>query len=181
MTDLQFADGASPAVLPSLRLDGDVLTTEVAALSRADATVLRQQWRRLYRTDPPRTLSRDLLELAVAWKLQERTLGGLNAATRRHLAELARTFADQSDRTKTRKVTLKPGARLMRAWGGETHEVMVVENGFVWRDKTWNSLSIIAREITGTRWSGPRFFGLDRANTPSVRPGGIAGGSANEG
>ena len=59
-------------------------------------------------------------------------------------------------------MSLKPGARLVRAWGGETHEVLVVENGFVWRGKTWASLSVIAREMTGTRWSGPRFFGLDK-------------------
>ena len=56
----------------------------------------------------------------------------------------------------------------------------VVENGFLWRDKTWNSLSVIAREITSTRWSGPRFFGLDRTNTGALGSGGISGGPTNE-
>ena len=68
----------------------------------------------------------------------------------------------KSDLVKARRVSLKPGARLVRAWGGETHEILVVEDGFIWLGKTWASLSVIAREMTGTRWSGPRFFGLDK-------------------
>ena len=62
----------------------------------------------------------------------------------------------------------KPGARLGRAWGGETHEVLGVEDGFLWQGKTWRSLSVIAREMTGTHWSGPRFFGLTGTTTKSV-------------
>ena len=61
-------------------------------------------------------------------------------------------------------MSLKPGARLVRAWGGEIHEILVVEDGFLWRGKTWSSLSAIAREMTGTRWSGPRFFGIATAS-----------------
>ncbi len=72
-------------------------------------------------------------------------------------------MATKSDLTKARKVTLKPGARLVRAWGGETHEILVVVDGFLWRGKKWRSLSVIAREMTGTHWSGPRFFGLSKA------------------
>ncbi len=150
------------------RADFDALNVQLAALSEMDAPVLRAEWRRLYRSHPPKLLRRDLLELGVAWKLQERVLGGLSAATRRQLAELARTMARKSDLAKTRKVTLKPGARLVRAWGGETHEVLVVEDGFQWRDKTWRSLSVIAREMTGTHWSGPRFFGLNGTTTKSA-------------
>jgi hypothetical protein len=117
---------------------------------------LRAEWRRLYRAHPPKKLSRDLLELGVAWKLQERVLGGLSAIAKRRLAELARTMGSKSDLSTARKVSLKPGARLVRAWGGETHEILVVEDGFVWRGKTWRSLSVIAREMTrlGRRVSG---------------------------
>jgi hypothetical protein len=79
------------------------------------------------------------------------------------LAELARTLASGSNPARARKVRPRPGARIIRHWGGETHEVVAVENGFLWRDRTWNSLSVIAREITGARWSGPRFFGLHNA------------------
>jgi hypothetical protein len=142
------------------RADTDALAAELAALTRKTAAELRVEWRRLYRTHPPRKLSRDLLELGIAWKLQERVLGGLSAITKRQLAELARTLESKSDLAKARKVSLKPGARLVRAWDGETHEVLVTEDGFVWRGKTWGSLSLIAREMTGTRWSGPRFFGV---------------------
>jgi hypothetical protein len=124
-------------------------------------------------------LRRDLLQLGVAWKLQERVLGGLSAANRRQLDELARTMATKSDLAKARKVTLKPGARLVRAWGGETHEILVVEDGFLWRGKTWRSLSVIAREMTGTQWSGPRFFGLSGTTTKSG-PAADTGGSVHE-
>ena len=146
----------------------EVLATELAALNRMTPADLRVEWRRLYRAHPPKKLSRDLLELGVAWKLQERVLGGLSAITRRQLAELARTIESKSDLAKARKVSLKPGARLVRAWGGETHEVLVVEDGFVWRGRTWGSLSAVAREMTGTQWSGPRFFGVG-VTTASAR------------
>jgi len=160
MSNPQIAETTTPIVAVRKRADNEALAAELAALTRTTATDLRAEWRRLYRTHPPKKLSRDLLELGVAWKLQERVLGGLSATTKRQLAELARTMESKSDLAKARKVSLKPGARLVRAWGGETHEVLVIEDGFVWRGKTWGSLSVIAREMTGTRWSGPRFFGV---------------------
>ncbi len=143
--------------------DAAALGAELDALARMDAAALRVAWRRLFRAHPPKKLSREMLQLGVAWKLQERALGGLSAVAKRQLTETAQTLASKSGLAKARKVSLKPGARLMRAWGGETHEIEVVESGFVWRGRTWNSLSVIAREITGARWSGPRFFGLNRA------------------
>ena len=147
------------------RADLDALNAQLAALSEMDVSELRAEWRRLYRSHPPKLLRRDLLELGVAWKLQERVLGGLSGAIRRQLAELARTMATKSDLAKARKVILKPGARIIREWNGETHEVLVVEDGFQWRGRTWRSLSVIAREMTGTHWSGPRFFGLKAGRT----------------
>ena len=168
MSDLNFSEFPSPVVGARKRADLDALNVQLAALSGMDASELRAEWRRLYRSHPPKMLRRDMLELGVAWKLQERALGGLSAATNRQLAELARTVATKSDLTNARKVILKPGARLVREWNGETHEVLVVEDGFLWRDTTWRSLSVIAREMTGTHWSGPRFFGLTGATTKSV-------------
>ena len=135
----------------------------IAALTTMPYTELREAWQRLYRSHPPKKLSRELLELGVAWKLQERALGGLSATTRRQLGELAQAMEAKSDLAKARTVSLRPGARLIREWNGETHEVVVVENGFLWQGKTWRSLSVIAREMTGTQWSGPRFFGVGRA------------------
>lgn len=139
------------------------LGTELDALTRMNSAALRVAWRRLFRMHPPNKLSREMLRLGVAWKLQERALGGLSVVVRRQLTETAQTLASKSDLAEPRKLMLKPGARLMRAWGGETHEVEITEAGFVWRGRTWNSLSAIAREITGVHWSGPRFFGLNLA------------------
>jgi hypothetical protein len=151
------------------------LSERLAALDAMTHADLRAEWRRLYRAHPPRKIGRDLLELAVAWKLQETVLGGLSPATRRRLAELADTLKAKGDLTKARAVKLKPGARLVREWHGRTHDVLVTEAGFLWRGETWRSLTAIAREITGTHWSGPRFFGLDKSPTGARKDRAIAG------
>ena len=157
----------------------EALAVQLAALSRMDAAALRVEWQHLYRAPPPPKLGRDLLELAVAWALQERALGGLDAPARRQLAGLADLVADGSALPQARQVNLKPGARIVRRWGGQTHEVVVVDGGFLWQERVWRSLSVIAREMTGTRWSGPRFFGLDRTATSGrssvLRDGASAG------
>ncbi len=106
-------------------------------------------------------MSRDLLMLGVAWKVQERAYGGLGAATKRRLADLAKTVERNGDVTRNRVARLKPGARFVREWRGETHSVVVLEEAFEWNGTQWRSLSAIAREITGVHWSGPRFFGLN--------------------
>src|SRR5680860_611862 len=136
------------------------LASEIAALKNMAHVDLRGAWRRAWRSHPPKFLSRDLLELGIAWKLQERAFGGLSGVTKRRLAELALAIEAKADIARTRRVSLRAGARLIREWGGESHEVLVTEDGFLWRGKNWRSLSVIAREMTGTRWSGPRFFGL---------------------
>ena len=163
MSNFHEADAAVQVVSSRKHPNTESLATEIAALGEMAYSDLRFAWQRLYRVHPPKKLSRDLLEFGVAWKLQERVLGGLSATTKRQLAELAKTMATKSDLAKARTVSLRPGARLVRAWGGETHEVLVVEDGFLWRGRTWRSLSVIAREMTGTHWSGPRFFGLGKA------------------
>jgi len=165
MSNLTPENAPPPVVGARKRADIEALHAQLAALAVMDAPALRTEWRRLYRVHPPKLLRRDLLQLGVAWKLQERVLGGLSAATKRQLAELARTMAAKSDLSRARKVSLKPGARLIREWNGETHEVLVVEDGFQWRGTTWRSLSVIAREMTGTQWSDPRFFGLRAGRT----------------
>jgi len=165
MSDPDSSEFPSSGVAARKRGDLDALDAPLAAVSEMGVHELRAEWRRLYRSHPPKLLRRDLLKLGVAWKLQERAFGGLSATTKRQLVELARTMATKSDLAITRKVTLKPGARLVRTWGGETHEILVVEDGFLWRGKTWRSLSVIAREMTGTQWSGPRFFGLKAGRT----------------
>jgi hypothetical protein len=150
------------------------LGDRLGALSDLTYAALRIEWRRLYRAHPPKKMSRDLLELGVAWKLQEKALGGLGASSKRRLADLALTMATRGDLVKARAVTLRPGARLVRQWHGETHEIVVLEDGYRWRGEHWRSLSAIARAITGTQWSGPRFFGLYKAVERALRPGAAA-------
>jgi len=140
---------------------GSDLPAHLHALAGMEVVDLRAEWCRLYRCHPPRGVRRDLLELGVAWKLQEAILGGLKPAARRRIAELSATIASHGNLATARTVMPKSGARLVREWRGETHDVIVLDHGFQWRGRTWRSLSKIAREITGTRWSGPRFFGLE--------------------
>ena len=142
------------------------LASALAAIATMTHTELHLTWRRHYRAVPPKKMGRDILELGLAWKIQENKLGGLGAAVKRQIAELAKTMQMKSDLAKPRAISLKPGSRLLRTWEGVTHEVMVVDDGFIWSGKMWRSLSVIAREITGTHWSGPRFFGL-KAHTHS--------------
>src|SRR5829696_213325 len=136
------------------------LNARLAALPGLAQEDLRLEWRRLHGADPPKRIGREILELGVAWKLQERALGGMSAAVKRRLADVAQSLDGTGDLTRARTLKLKPGAKLVREWRGESHDVLVLETGFSWRGKTWRSLSAIAEEITGTHWSGPRFFGL---------------------
>lgn len=137
------------------------LAGELAALATMSPAQLRAEWRRVYRQSPP-AYTADLLARGIAWKLQERVHGGLSAATAREIQQLKR----QLDRAGSMKVTegrIKPGTRLVRDWGGVAHHVLVLDSGFLYLDRRYNSLSQIARDITGAHWSGPRFFGTRRA------------------
>jgi len=150
-------------------IDGapDPVSSRLQALDQMDYCELRREWRRLYRVHPPKRVTRDLLKLAVAWKIQEQAYGGHSAATKRRLTDLAKTLQRDGDVTRNRVTRLKPGARLVREWRGQSHTVIVREDGFEWNGRLWHSLSAIAREITGVHWSGPRFFGMtERAKSP---------------
>ncbi len=139
----------------------DAVAARLQALKQMDYATLRSEWRRLYRSPAPKRVARDLLVLGVAWKIQEQAYGGLGAATKRRLADLAKSMQRDGDVTRNRVARLKPGAKLVREWRGEAHTVIVIEDGFEWNGRHWRSLSVIAREITGVHWSGPRFFGLN--------------------
>ena len=93
----------------------------------------------------------------------------MTAAQKRRLAGIAEELRKGGDLTAGPAIRLKPGLRLVREWRGETHTVLVLEDGFEWNGERRRSLSAIAREITGTRWSGPRFFGLKPRPVPFAR------------
>ncbi|MFG1223505.1 DUF2924 domain-containing protein [Xanthobacter wiegelii] len=155
-TDSTAGASASPARV-GLRME---LPSRLAALGAMDRDALIAEWKRQFRAAPPDRIRRDLLELGIAWKLQEKALSGLKKAIASELRELAEALATTGDIRRARAPRLKPGARLVREWGGITHEVTVTEGGLLWNGKAWTSLSAIAGEITGAHWSGPRFFGL---------------------
>jgi Protein of unknown function (DUF2924) len=120
---------------------------------------LRKDWRRLYRSQPPR-LSRDLLVRAIAYRIQELRYGGLGKGARRKLASLVEARGSGAEIAIEGPQRIRAGARLVREWNGRTHTVTVEEDGLTYAGRSYPSLSAIARDITGARWSGPRFFGL---------------------
>jgi DUF2924 family protein len=137
------------------------LSQRIAALNGWPAQQLRDEWRRLYRGQPPR-LSRDLLIRTIAYRMQELAYGGLSKATQRKLDALTKELEIKGSIVITPDSSLRPGTRLVREWRGRTHTVVVTEDGFEYANKSFPSLTKIAHSITGAHWSGPRFFGLIR-------------------
>ena len=131
----------------------------VAGLSRPE---LQQSWRRLYGSDPPEQISRQLLTQAIAHRLQLKNLGVLSFPARRAL-ERASEEVNSERGTKSGKQNIETGVILVRVWHGETHRATIVKEGVHYRGTRYRSLSEVARTITRTRWSGPRFFGLKTA------------------
>jgi hypothetical protein len=124
-----------------------------------------QLWWALLQTPVPKSLSLALMQRFVAFELQARDRGGLPKG---FVEGLARSVG-YAGRGKVTPTRLRPGGRLLREWNGITHVVDIVEGGFVWRGNTYGSLSAIAKEITGTHWSGPRFFGMTSPTTVSSK------------
>ena len=135
------------------------ISAEIAALAVFGINDLKSRWRELYDTEPPPRISRELLTRAIAYRLQEREFGGLAPATRRLLERVADDLSSHRARlSHARKAA--PGTLLIREWRGKAHQVTVHDDAVVYRGKRYGSLSEVARLITGTRWSGPLFFGL---------------------
>ena len=132
---------------------------DLDALGELSYAELKARWEALYGAPPPPHISRKLVLRAVAYRMQEEAYGGLTARTRKQLARVASDrAAGRSPKAPTHKI--KPGTRLLREWQGVIHEVVILESSVSYQGKNWPSLSAVAREITGARWSGPRFFGL---------------------
>ena len=134
---------------------------EVAALGDLDLVAIREKWRTLFGNPPPKSLRHAFLVKACAYGIRTKAFGGLSAATKRRLREIAEA-ARLGKPTPSAPVRTKAGTRLIRAWGGKTHVVTVVAGGFDYEAKTYKSLSAIAGAITGTSWNGRTFFGVAR-------------------
>jgi hypothetical protein len=134
-------------------------SASLAKIENMPASALRALWRELIGGSAATRLRRELLVPILAYKLQEKAYGGLKPGTRAHLRRIATSLATDKSAPLTRESRFKPGTRLIREWRGETHEVTIRSSGYEYRGKDFATLSEIANLITGTRWSGPLFFG----------------------
>ena len=142
-----------------LKQEGGSIDDRLEWLRSLDPIALREEWRKLKASDPPR-LSRDLMLRSLAYALQAEAFGGLSPAAIRKLETSTEGVSGASQNAEQQKSNLSAGARLVREWHGRTYSIEVVQEGFLFGGKTYRSLSEIARKITGSHWSGPRFFGL---------------------
>jgi hypothetical protein len=133
---------------------------ELDQLATMPIVDLRKRYRELFRSEPPKAFGPDLLRRSIAHRIQEKAYGGLSVPTRRLLDQLVKAAAAKPNGRLELPRRIKPGSELVRTWKGKSYRVMVMADGFAHDGKTYASLSEIACDITGTRWNGPRFFGL---------------------
>jgi Protein of unknown function (DUF2924) len=154
--------------------DRGALDNEIARLRGLDVGELRARWHTVFRRRAPPHLPRHLLFRILAYRHQADRLGDLDADSRRRLDRLGSGSPESMDRLvadlNRARTELRPGTLLMREWDGHLQRVTVLADGFVWNGKTYRSLSKVAFAITGSRWNGPRFFGLRDKPGSEVRP-----------
>ena len=130
------------------------LTGRLANIEAMTTKEKKEEWRRLMKSPPPPAFGAGLMGRALAYREQERALDGLSSADLKRIKSVG-------DNPVSSPPEIRPGTWLSRTWHGEVHQVVVLEHGVEYRDERFASLSAVARRITGTRWSGPRFFGLN--------------------
>tara|TARA_R110000824_G_scaffold399102_1_gene604004 strand:- start:46860 stop:47294 length:435 start_codon:yes stop_codon:yes gene_type:complete len=132
-------------------------------LNEASFNTLRKRWAIDYGSPPSPHLTKAFLARNLDYKAQTKQHGGLCKKTQKHLYQLYEAFKQNPDyRPPDSRPALKLGTRLVREWQGVVHTVTVTANGFEYQSTHFKTLSVIARQITGTRWSGPAFFGLNK-------------------
>ena len=137
-----------------------VVEAELERLPTTPIAELRKRYRELFRAEPPKAFGPDLLRRSIAHTIQEKAYGRLPAPARRLLAQLVKSASAKPNGRLEMPRRIKPGSELVRTWRGKTYRVMVIAEGFAHAGKTYANLSEIASMITGTKWNGPRFFGL---------------------
>ncbi len=159
------------------------IEAELDRLAKMPIVQLRAKYRELFRIDPPKAFGPDLLRRSIAHCIQEKAYGGLSRSKQRLLDQMMKAYAAKPNGKIVLPRRIKPGSVLVREWKSRSHRVMVLADGFAYDGKTFGNLSEIAVLITGTRWNGPRFFGLrataqDNPPTETGRPGRANGKNA---
>jgi hypothetical protein len=143
----------------------DPVEKRLAVLPTMSKAELCDLWKQFFHSDLSSGLRRDLMIPILAYRIQEQAFGSLSARTRERLRQLSQAFEKGSDATITGVPRIRPGTRLVRQWGDQVHLVNVHVSGYEYQGTRYRSLSEIARRITGTRWSGPLFFGIKNEST----------------
>jgi hypothetical protein len=154
---------------PAKSADPDV-EAELDRLAVMPIAQLRLRYREVFRDDAPKAFGPDLLRRSVAHQIQEKAYGGLSRSTQRLLDQMMKAFAAKPTGKIILPRRIKPGSVLVREWKGRSHRVTVLTDGFAYDGTTYSNLSEIAVLITGTRWNGPRFFGLRSKTEESGKP-----------
>jgi len=136
------------------------IEAEIARVRDLDLSALRARWHSVFRRKAPDHVPRHLLFRMIAYRLQAERLGDLDRDTQRFLDRFARTPKGDELPAPGHRHGLRPGTILVREWDGKLQRVKVLEEGFAWNGTNYRSLTRVALAMTGTRWSGPRFFGL---------------------
>jgi hypothetical protein len=155
-----YGKGSGNVADPTGGIMPETIDQRLAALPSLSKTALRELWQRLFNSPPPPQLRRRLVIPILAYRLQEQAFGSLSAANRGRLRQLGQAFENNSSSAISSIPNLRPGTRLVRQWGDQVHLVNVEASGYEYQGARYQSLSEIARLITGTRWSGPLFFGI---------------------
>ena len=145
------------------------ITQHLASLPQLSKPTLCGLWRQIFKREPPLTMRRELLLRVIAHRLQEEEFGALSDASCRRLRQIASALEANPNATVSSRPPIKPGTRLVREWKQQVHTVEVDAEGYQYKGAHYESLSEIARLITGTRWSGPLFFGLKDKPSKELR------------
>jgi hypothetical protein len=155
---------------PPAKSADPAVEAELDRLTVMPIAQLRVRYLELFRAEPPQAFGPDLLRRSIAHRIQEKAYGGLSRSTQRLLDQMIKAFAAKPNGKIVLPRRIKPGSVLVREWKGRSHRVMVLAEGFAYDGKTFGNLSEIAGLITGTRWNGPRFFGLRSKTEESLMP-----------
>jgi hypothetical protein len=148
-----------------------VIEAELDRLPTTSIVELRKRYRELFRAEPPKAFGPDLLRRSIAHTIQEKAYGAFPLSTRRLLNQMMKAASAKPNGRLELPQKIKPGSELVRTWQGRTYRVVALAEGFAHNGKTFSSLSEIASAITGTKWNGPRFFGLRPPTRQEVADG----------